>query len=125
MVKKLNLVPGLEPLENIKKHENLHIVFWLIKDSCWMLKLKLLGVIMVVPTVAIACLIVYVSRKTMDIYLNLAVLCWICANSYWMCIEFFTDERYRFFAAIPFALGFVFVAIYYGKLLLKKLRPMR
>ena len=73
-----------------------------------MLKLKLLGVIMVVPTVAIAAIIVYVSRKTKDIYLNLAVLCWILANSYWMCIEFFTDERYRLWAAIPFGLGFIF-----------------
>lgn len=89
-----------------------------------MLKLKLLGVIMVVPTVAIAAIIVYVSRKTKDVYLNLAVLCWILANSYWMCIEFFSDEKYRLWAAIPFSLGFVFVGIYYGKLLLKKLRPM-
>jgi uncharacterized membrane protein YoaK (UPF0700 family) len=112
----------LEPLENIKKHENLHIVFWLIKDSCWMLKLKLLGVIMVIPTVAIAGIIVYVSRKTRDIYLNLAVLCWIIANSYWMCIEFFTDEHYKLLAAVPFSLGFVFVGIYYSKLLIKKYR---
>ena len=87
-----------------------------------MLKLKWLGVIMVVPTVAIAAIIVYVSRKTMDIYLNLAVLCWILANSYWMCIEFYTDETYRLLAAIPFSLGFIFVGIYYGKLLLKKYR---
>ncbi|MES2763354.1 MAG: hypothetical protein V4677_14165 [Bacteroidota bacterium] len=112
-------------MENIKKHENLHIVFWLIKDSCWMLKLKLLGIIMVIPTVFIAVLIVYVSRKTMDIYLNLAVLCWICANSYWMCIEFYTDESYKHLAAIPFGLGFIFVGIYYGKILAKKLRTSR
>jgi hypothetical protein len=89
-----------------------------------MLKLKLLGVIMVVPTVAIAGLIVYVSRKTMDIYLNLAVLCWICANSYWMCIEFFTDESYKLLASVPFALGFVFVGIYYARLLIKKRRNL-
>lgn len=87
-----------------------------------MLKLKLLGVLMVFPTVAIAGIIVYVSHKTMDVYLNLAVLCWILANSYWMCIEFFTDESYKFLAAIPFALGFVFVGIYYGRLLIKKYR---
>ena len=37
----------MELKKRIKKHENLHIVFWLIKDSCWMLQLKWLGIVMV------------------------------------------------------------------------------
>ncbi len=52
--------------ENIKKYENLHIVFWLIKDSCWMLELRWLGILMIIPTLTIALLIAFVTRKTVE-----------------------------------------------------------
>ena len=118
MVKKiLFLVRIMELWEKVKKYESLHIVFWLIKDSCWMLQLKWLGIVMAIPTIAIAIFIVYISRKITDIYLNFAILFWICANSFWMYIEFFTSGQLKFWASIPFGLGFVFVAIYYYKTL--------
>ena len=106
--------------ENIKKHENLHIVFWLIKDSCWMLELRWLGILMVIPTLTIALIIVYVTRKTADVYINLAIFFWICANSMWMYVEFFTSGEHKFLAAFPFALGFIFVGIFYYKTLFGK-----
>lgn len=110
----------MELTKKIKSHENLHIVFWLIKDACWMLQFKWLGVIMVIPTIVIAAIIVYVTRKTVDVYLNLAILCWICANSFWMYIEFFTDGENKFVAIYPFALGLTFVAIFYYKTMFNK-----
>lgn len=79
--------------ESIRKHENLHIVFWLIKDSCWMLELRWLGILMIIPTLTIALLIVFITRKTVDLYINLGILFWICANSMWMYVEFFTDAN--------------------------------
>ena len=85
----------MELWEKIKKFESLHIVFWLIKDSCWMLQFKWLGIMMVIPTVSIAAIIVYIARKTVDIYINLAILFWICANSFWMYIEFFTSGQLK------------------------------
>ncbi|MES2513391.1 MAG: hypothetical protein V4580_04575 [Bacteroidota bacterium] len=106
--------------ERVKKYESLHIVFWLIKDSCWMLQLKWLGIAMVIPTLAIAIIIVYFTRKGVDLYLNLAILCWICANSFWMYIEFFTSGEYKLLASFPFALGFIFIAIFYYKILADK-----
>ncbi len=105
----------METLEKIKKFESLHIVFWLIKDSCWMLQLRWLGIIMVIPTVTIAVMIVYITRKTIDIFLNLAILCWIIANSLWMYIEFFTTGELKLWSSIPFAVGFIFTGIYYYK----------
>ncbi|MBI3518729.1 MAG: hypothetical protein HY062_05165 [Bacteroidetes bacterium] len=93
--------------------ESLHIVFWLIKDSCWMLQFKWLGIVMVIPTLTIAVFIVYMSRKSIDKYINLAVLSWICANSFWMYVEFFTSGELKLWASIPFSLGFIFVGIYY------------
>jgi len=106
--------------QKARKFENLHIIFWLFKDSCWMLQFKWLGIAMVIPTVAIAAIIVYLTRKTIDLYLNLAILCWICANSYWMYIEFFTEGEYKLLASFPFALGFIFVAIFYYKMMANK-----
>jgi hypothetical protein len=99
--------------DKIRHYENLHIVFWLMKDSCWMLQLKIPGAIMIVPTVYLAVHIMIRTRRTPDFYINAAILCWISANSYWMIVEFFNGDRLRGYAAIPFALGFLFVALYY------------
>ncbi len=111
----------MELLDKIRKYESTHVVFWLIKDTCWMLELKWLGAIMVAPTIGIAIYIVYKTIGTIDLYINLAILFWISANSFWMMMEFFNDNEYRYFASIPFALGFIFVGIFYFKTLRKKL----
>lgn len=111
----------MELAKKIKSHENLHIVFWLIKDSCWMLEFKWLSVIMVIPTIVMAAIIVYVTRKTIDVYLNLAILSWICANSFWMFIEFFTNGEYKLLSIYPFALGLTFVAVFYYKTVFNKI----
>jgi hypothetical protein len=105
----------MDLVDRLKKHENLHIVFWLIKDSCWMLEIKWLGTIMIAPAMGMAVWITYITRKLPEVYLNMAVLFWITANSYWMIIEFFNDNVYKNLAGIPFALGFVFVGIFYFK----------
>ena len=110
----------MELWEKIKKYESLHIVFWLIKDSCWMFEAKLLGVLMIIPTLSIAAYIIYITRKTTDLFLNLAILFWICANSFWMYSEFFNNGAYKLVASIPFGLGFIFVGIFYYQLLFKK-----
>lgn len=103
-------------MSKIRKVENLHIVFWLIKDSCWMFELKWLGVMMVIPTLIIGLYIIYETKKSKEIYINLAILFWIMANSFWMFTEFFDYKDFKLFAAYPFALGFVFVGIYFYKI---------
>lgn len=87
-----------------------------------MLELKWLGAIMMVPTLLLAVYIIYKTRGTLDFYINTAILFWIMANSFWMMMEFFNDNEYRYFATIPFALGFVFVGIFYWKTLTKKVK---
>lgn len=105
----------MELFAKIRKYENLHIVFWLIKDTCWMLELRWLGAFMMVPTLFLAIFIVIHSLKTPDVFINLAIFFWISANSFWMMMEFFNGNQLKNFAAIPFALGFLFVAIFYIK----------
>jgi hypothetical protein len=105
----------MDLIEKIRRYESLHIVFWLIKDSCWMLELKMLGAIMIIPTLFIALYIVIQTLKTVDFYINMAIFFWISANSFWMLMEFFNDNQLRFYASIPFAFGFLFVGIFYWK----------
>jgi Ca2+/Na+ antiporter len=105
----------MNSFEKIRQYENLHIVFWLVKDTCWMMELKILGAIMVIPTILLCIWIIVKTFHTLEIYINIAILFWICANSYWMLTEFFGDIHYKFYAAIPFALGFLFAIIYLAK----------
>lgn len=105
----------MDLLNKIKHYEYLHIVFWLIKDSCWMLELKIPGIVMIVPTIGLAVMIVYHTWRTIDMFINMAILFWICANSYWMLVEFLGRIDLKIYASIPFALGFLFVAVFYYK----------
>lgn len=114
----------MDILNRIRHYEYLHIVFWLVKDSCWMLGLKVLGSIMIIPTIGLAILIVYHTRNTKDVFINLAIMCWISANSFWMFVEFFNHLEFKFWASIPFAFGFIFVSVFYYKTMTKKKRSI-
>jgi hypothetical protein len=98
---------------DLKKWENLHICFWLVKDTCWMLEWKYLGVMMIIPTVSIT---IYTLKKSMgdrQFYLNLGIFFWILANSFWMCTEFFELTQYKIFTLIPFCLGFFATTVFF------------
>ena len=98
-----------------RRTENLHILFWLVKDISWAMLWKPLGLAMLVPTLFVAILITWQTRKVKaELFHNLAIVCWICANGYWMITEFFSkNEDLRFFTAIPFSIGLFFIAAYY------------
>ena len=97
----------------LRRLENLHIVFWLVKDTCWLLEFRLLGTIMVVPTIFLAAYMLKITFGHTEFLLNAAVLCWITANSTWMLLEFFNDNGYKIVALIPFVLGLVSISLYY------------
>ena len=98
-----------------RKIENLHIFLWLLKDLCWAMLWKPLGVAMLVPTLFVAILITWQTRHLKaELFHNLAVAFWICANGYWMIIEFWGyDEELRIFTTIPFGIGLFFICTYY------------
>ncbi len=104
-----------------RRIENLHILLWLIKDVCWALNFKSLGVIMIFPTLMAALLITWQTRNILSELLhNLAVVFWITANCTWMVGEFFSwDENLfgafglRQIAIIPFAIGLLILGYYY------------
>jgi len=108
--------------QKFRRMENLHIVFWLIKDISWCMIWRPLGLAMILPTFVIACVIAWRTRRMMsELCHNLAVVLWIFANSYWMISEFYQfdswgfydDYSYKELSAIPFAMGILVLAWYY------------
>jgi len=105
-----------------RRMENLHIVFWLLKDISWCLIWEPLGIAMIFPTLIISIIIAWRTRQFMsELCHNLAITVWIAANSYWMISEFLHfdanvitgDITYKHVAVIPFTLGVLILAYYY------------
>ena len=105
-----------------RKMENLHIVFWLLKDISWCMVWKPLGILMIFPTLIIAIVIAYRNRQHVsETAHNIAIVFWISANSYWMISEFagfdikliFGTYTYKHLAVIPFVIGICILAWYY------------
>ena len=83
---------------------------------------RVLGIAMVVPTLAVAIFIAYRTRQIKsELAHNLAVAFWISANSYWMVSEFFGFDETKvlgiyegkYLAMIPFIIGVVILGWYY------------
>lgn len=91
--------------DKISKYENIHVAFWLVKDTCWMLELRVLGTVVMVPTLFFAFFLVIKTRHSGAFFINAAVFFWILANSYWMVSEFYLNSHHKELAAIPFVCG--------------------
>lgn len=105
-----------------RKMENMHIIFWLLKDVSWCLIWKEIGLAMIFPTLIISIIIAWNNRRIRsELAHNLAITFWITANSYWMISEFFGFDEHPIFkgfegkhlAVIPFAAGVLMLAWYY------------
>ncbi|HRP33500.1 MAG TPA: hypothetical protein PKV73_16505 [Agriterribacter sp.] len=101
-----------------RRKENLHILLWLLKDTCWALDFHLMGMFMIIPTLSVAISITWQTRKLRsELIHNLAVVLWITANCLWMTGEFYGwDEGTwgsRHLALIPFGIGLSILAYYY------------
>lgn len=98
--------------KNIRLIENLHVPLWLIKDTCWMLQWKIVGISFIAPTLGFAIFIAWEARKRkLVFYPSLAIVFWIMANSIWMIDEFF-ELGIRHFSLYSFIVGFVCVFFY-------------
>ena len=106
-----------------RKMENMHIVFWLVKDISWCMIWKELGMIMIVPTLSVAIWISWRTRAIRsELAHNLAVVFWISANAYWMISEFYGFDSVivwqnftgKHMALIPFITGALILLYYYA-----------
>ncbi|MEO8099917.1 MAG: hypothetical protein ABI811_19620 [Acidobacteriota bacterium] len=101
-------------MNDTRKIENLHVALWLMKDVSWCSDWKILGLVMVVPTLAVAMRICWDTRHRLaDLIHNMAVCLWICANTVWMIGEFFFDDGTRAIAKVFFFSGMALLTVYY------------
>jgi prepilin signal peptidase PulO-like enzyme (type II secretory pathway) len=111
-----------------RRIENMHILLWLIKDACWAMNYRTVGMIMIIPTLLVALFITWQTRHILSEFLhNLAVVFWISANCTWMIGEFYGwDENLwgeyglRQMSLIPFGIGLMILLYYYLFLASKK-----
>lgn len=105
-----------------RKMENMHIVFWLLKDISWCLIFKPLGIAMIFPTLIISIVIAYRTRDVKsELAHNIAITFWITANALWMVSEFFGFDTMpvwgsftgKHLALIPFSIGLALLLNYY------------
>jgi hypothetical protein len=101
-----------------RRIENLHILFWLVKDLCWAMNFRYIGMMMIIPTLVAALLITWQTRSIYsELMHNLAVVFWISANGTWMIGEFFEIDEgpygLRRMAIIPFSIGLTILATFY------------
>ena len=105
-----------------RRMENMHIVFWLLKDISWCMIWRELGIAMFIPTLTVAIMIAWRTRSIRaELAHNLAIAFWITANGYWMISEFFGfDEMLvwreftgKHMALIPFFTGALILLYYY------------
>lgn len=105
-----------------RKMENLHIIFWLLKDIGWCMIWRPLGIAMIFPTIIIAIIIAVRTKQFMsEVCHNVAIAFWITANSYWMISEFLHFDTYivignityKHLAMVPFLIGVCILAYYY------------
>jgi hypothetical protein len=107
---------------SIRKIENLHILFWLLKDMSWCMEWRILGVLMIIPTVGL-CVFTTVKMWSdlSERYHNIAVLLWILANSFWMLSEFLGVDgkiitqniSIKDLSIVPFGLGVLVLFWFY------------
>jgi hypothetical protein len=103
-----------------RDYENIHILFWLMKDNAWCHDWHWLGMMMIVPTLIIQIHLTWLARRDFhEIFHCIAVLFWICANAIWMTGEFFYDDNWRYGAQWFFGAGLVSVGAYYALCLRK------
>jgi hypothetical protein len=113
-------VVGLDYLRcmnsKLRAKENLHIVFWLLKDFAWISDWKWLGLSMALPTFGLSIWITWLGREDRsDLAHNLAITCWITANAIWMLGEFYFDDTKRHWSLPFFVLGLGILALHYSR----------
>ncbi len=92
--------------------EMAHIPLWLVKDMCWLFTWRTTGMVMAIPTVVVAIIIAWATRKDETKFLpNLSIALWIIANANWMVAEFY-EFKTRFYSVIPFTLGILVFVVF-------------
>ena len=99
-------------MDKIRKIENLYVVCSILKSMCWMMGFKSIAVFMILPTLLMAFYVMFHSNKNIGfLTVNIAMICWIAANSAWMLHDFYKMLPILV-SQVLFAVGMVAMLIY-------------
>ena len=82
---------------------------WFLMDSSWMLQEKEISLTMILPTILSAILLCYIEKRKTLIFINIAILSWICMNVSWMFSDIMGVTSYLTIAKVFFGVGVVFI----------------
>lgn len=109
-------------MTTLRKLENAHVGFWLMKDTSWCQHWTVLGLVCAVPMLLLSMKLVYDCRRDPEELVHaIATVLWICANIVWMIGEFYFDDGIRWATRPFFFLGILILVAYYTVTFLKRL----
>lgn len=89
--------------------DTVNSVSWFLLDASWMLEVKGLTYVMIIPTILSALILCYIEKRPNILLINLAILSWILMNITWMFSELYNIENFFFTAKIFFLLGLILI----------------
>lgn len=98
-----------------REYENVHVFLWLLKDTSWCHLWAPMGMVMLVPTLAVQLHLTWRARRDVhEVFHAVAVACWIAANGVWMTGELFFNDGWRGAASWFFSAGVAAMVVYYA-----------
>ena len=90
--------------------DTLNSVSWFLMDASWMLENEAVSLTMIIPTILTGACLCYIEKRRTVVFINCAILSWICMNVCWMLSETWEEGAYLTAAKTLFVLGVGFVA---------------
>jgi hypothetical protein len=102
--------PSLFTREGI---DTINSISWLVMDALWMFNLPKVGLLFGIPALLTGIILFYRERNQASNWINLATICWITMNIFWMLSDTFPSPDANFLLASKgaLALGIIFVGI--------------
>jgi hypothetical protein len=82
---------------------------WFLMDASWMLQMKEISLLMIVPTILTGVILCYIEKRKNITFINIAILCWICMNVSWMFADIHAVSTYLLIAKSFFCAGLLFI----------------
>jgi hypothetical protein len=96
--------------------DTVNSVSWFLLDASWMLNIRELTYVMIIPTILSALILCYIEKRSNILLINLAILSWILMNISWMFSElynlpsFFSAAKILFFSGLILILAAIFTS---------------
>lgn len=97
--------------------DTLNSLSWFAMDASWMLQVREISLLMIIPTILSGFLLCFMEKKKTLTLINVAILSWICMNVSWMFSDIFGSQIYLTLAKGFFATGlfFIMLAVYFSR----------